>query len=488
MENRLIKNKDLFRFIPHGVLYFLILIGATILFTYKSPVIIRGLWYLALLVLYYKSDDEPFWMALFLILSDGFAGFFGAYEVNLGLLPGMPGIELGQFYILLTIIKSSYLKRIYPVFFQKQLEWLFIYLIFTVAWGFMLKMPSELNEILRVAKLVFPFMLFYSVSRLFGKDADYERFFSFVFLVTIVALVTHIFTIISGMSPAEYIGFKEMGRYTQEYSEGGQTLRVFYNTRCALLSLFAGLYYMTRGGISLHKAYLSFIVASVYLMAFLSATRGWIIAFTLVLLLYMVFVLKLKPFTIIGIGGGIVLLFMLAIRNPVMKDQFEGSWDRVETLSELEDRDITLGSTQVRTTVRSAKVLLLWKQNPLFGWGYSKTFLSNSDGHVGNQNILLHSGVMGAALMLVFFSYFNYKLLFASKTMGRNPGGRSLLVFPVFFLGWFIIHSTSGQQFAYSTLPGGAITIVMFFTFGAFAISNLNKKPALNKSDTSGTF
>lgn len=481
MINQLTKNKDLFRFLPHGALYFVILLAITILFTYKAPVIIRGFWYLALLVLYYKSNDEPLWMAFFLILSDGFAGFFGAYEVNLVLLPGMPGIELGQFYVLLTIIKSSYLTRTYPIFFQKQLEWLFIYLIFTVVWGFMLKMPSELNEILRVAKLVFPFMLFYSIPRLFRNDADYERFFSFVFLVTIVALVTHIFTVLSGMSPAEFYGFKEMGRYTQEYNEGGQTLRVFYNTRCALLSLFAGLYFLARRGTRLHKVYLSLIVASVYLMAFLSATRGWIIAFTLILLLYMVFILRLRLFTILSIGGGILILFLIAIRNPLMKEQFEGSWDRVETLSELEDRDITLGSTQVRTTVRSEKVLSLWRQNPLFGWGYSRTFLSNSDGHVGNQNILLHSGVVGAALMLIFFSFFNYKLLFASKTMGINLGGKSLLVFPVFFLGWFIIHSTSGQQFAYSTLPGGAITIVIFFTFGAYATGTLNKQPALNK-------
>lgn len=102
------------------------------------------------------------------------------------------------------------------------------------------------------------------------------------------------------------------------------------------------------------------------------------------------------------------------------------------------------------------------------GWGFSDEFFKHGDFHVGNQNILLHSGIIGAILLLVFILFFHGKLLaqscnYSAATRTRIP----LLLWPTFFPGWFSIHSSSGQHFAYYADPVGGIVIGVYLTMGA---------------------
>jgi hypothetical protein len=48
---------------------------------------------------------------------------------------------------------------------------------------------------------------------------------------------------------------------------------------------------------------------------------------------------------------------------------------------------------------------------------------------------------------------------------------KSLRVFVIFFLGWFVIHSTSGQHFSYALMPTYTIVQAIFFSFGALCIA-----------------
>ena len=70
---------------------------------YFSSDIVSGLYFAGTLIAYYRSEDEGFWLPFFLIVSDGFFGFFGLYEAVLQILPGLPPIEIGQIYIGLTM-------------------------------------------------------------------------------------------------------------------------------------------------------------------------------------------------------------------------------------------------------------------------------------------------------------------------------------------------------------------------------------------------
>ena len=89
------------------ILKYLGLISVTLGVTYYAPAAIRFIWYVIMLVSYSLSKNEPLWLALFLSTSDGFIGFFGLYEATIPLLPGLPEVEVAQFYILLTVVKAA---------------------------------------------------------------------------------------------------------------------------------------------------------------------------------------------------------------------------------------------------------------------------------------------------------------------------------------------------------------------------------------------
>ena len=114
------------------------LIAITIFFTYFIPSNIRVFWYVALLFVYGRSKDEPFWLALFLVISDGIMGFLGNYEATLSILPGLPAIEIGQFFVMIAFVKALYKKKQYTVFFKNNLIILCIYVLLLVFLGFYL--------------------------------------------------------------------------------------------------------------------------------------------------------------------------------------------------------------------------------------------------------------------------------------------------------------------------------------------------------------
>ncbi len=76
---------------------------------------------------------------------------------------------------------------------------------------------------------------------------------------------------------------------------------------------------------------------------------------------------------------------------------------------------------------------------------------------------------MGAALMAAFLLFFGWKLTARALALpATKPYRYGLLVFPVFLVGWFIIHSTSGQWFQFAGEPGLTIPQALFFSFGAW--------------------
>jgi hypothetical protein len=94
--------------------------------------------------------------------------------------------------------------------------------------------------------------------------------------------------------------------------------------------------------------------------------------------------------------------------------------------------------------------------------------MDTNDFHVGNQNILLHSGIIGYALMHLFFLYFVAQLFFRNATQPRgSPYKRTLLLFCIFFPAWFMLHSSSQQFFSYYQFVVGGIIQAVFFCLGA---------------------
>ena len=455
------------------VFYFFSLILITLVIQYYMPSIIAYLWLVTLLVQYWFSKDEPFWLAFFLVITDGFMSFFGLYETRLAVFPGLPAIELGHFYVILSVLKTGTKKPAYPVFYKQFLYFMGGYLIFLILLGLLIGINGELNAYFRVLKLTLPFLLFYSIPKLMRNEYDFIRFFALIFPIAFLASVAQLFELIMQIPLSTYLGAKE---FVMEDIKDDEAYRTFYNPSIILLTFFGSLFFSIRKGHKFNAIYLNILTISTFSMTFLSATRGWIIGFGITFILYLLFVARYKPlrlFAFITLG---IAMFFLVMKVPVLQKQINNAYDRFTSVEEIYEGDITAGETQIRTTIRSPRVLNKWSESPVTGFGFSDESRKYGDGHVGNQNVLLQSGIIGLALMISFFLYFMV-ILFRASLLNND---KSLQVFPIFFIGWFFIHSTSGQHFAYGIFLGYILTQIVFFTFGAFCVAELKEQLFIN--------
>lgn len=447
------------------VLKFIALILVTLFVTYYLGTSFKVIWYAALLLTYYFSKNEALWLAFFLSTTDGFAGFFSLYAVIMPVLPGLPAVELVQIYVILSVVKAAVRKNNIQVFYNKYLQILFIYLIFMIIWGYMMGFSGGLNVYFRVLKGFIPMLLFFSVPRLFTNQDDWFRLFRIIFFIVLVAFVAQIFTLLSGLTPVEAAGIDP-----GEDQEESKDFRFFFSSSSSLIAYFAALYLLNRRTTSFRTPLLPYLVIfSVLAMTVLSATRGWMISFILVLLLTFLFTGMIRSKRILEFLLISVPLLYLAFSNPVITRQVNFARERLGKIEAITEGDLTAEGSLQRLDYRSQRVMGAWRENPVFGWGLSDKGYEFGDGHVGNQSLLAVSGITGFLLLNGFLVFFGYKLIVVYyRSAHRIPDRNSILVFIVFLAGWFIIHSTSGQQFNYIGMPLNIIPQAVIFSFGAF--------------------
>jgi hypothetical protein len=460
MNNEPNQNKPLLRFLALAI--------AAVGMTYFAPEVFTILFFIGTLIWYLRSDDEPLWFAFFLILIDGFCGFFGFYETTLAIVPGMPAIEVTQLYILAAIFKASRVKDAPKVFYQLPLAMVFIYLGFLVVQGFVLGIEPEMNVRFRVFKMAFPFLLFWALPRLLRREEDFVQCFRYLFLVAIAAFAAQVFTLVMFQTPPMFLGLEDLNGMFDADSSRDEAYRGVYNEGIVLITLFGAAYFLVRRATHFKPGYLYLILVCNYLSIFLSATRGWILGFSLFLGLFLLIELRHDFQRIFALMALAVVLFAAVLAVPVIQAQIQKTIDRLQTLEALKEGDPTAGGTLIRLTTRSPRVMKKWAESPLTGWGFSDTFLDYRDSHVGNQNVLMHAGLIGYVVLVGFLFYFCSKLVGLSMGLPSwHPKKDALLLFGLFFLGWFLIHSTSAQFFGYHLNPVQGMIEALFFSMGA---------------------
>ncbi len=448
---------------------FFALVLTAIVANYYLPEFAGWIFHVATLAVYYKAkqEDEPFWLAYFLILSDGFFGFFGLYEAAVSLLPGLPPIDTSQLYIILSVIKAAAIKPDYRPFYQTHLQILGIYLIFLVIQGYVLGVHLELNVQFRIIKWITPLLLLYSIPRLFSRMEHYRDLFVYIFPVVFVTLGAQLFTIMTGTSPMQVFGIKQEVWFAVKVS-AKKTYRGFYNDSVIIISNFAALFFLAYKRRFFSNLYLFAILGANFASIFLSATRGWTIYMVFVMALSFVFVVRFDRQRMVTIMGMLLIAVIASQSIPIIRTQVNNSVKRMLTLEKLAEGDATAGGTLIRLTERGPKVMKKWEQSKLTGWGFSNGFMESNDFHVGNQNILMHSGIIGAGLMIIFVGYFMLKPSLRYLALpGDSPVKQAMVLFPIYFMGWFIIHSSSEQEFSYYQFPSSGIIQAVFFSMAA---------------------
>lgn len=457
-------------------LRFVALIVVTIILTYGTNEIISSAFYAIILVIYYRSKgQESFWLAYFFTIADGFAGFLGSFSAFIALVPGLPAIEITQFYIILSLIKAW--KNKSKPYYRKWTIALFVYVLLLVVVGLMNGLQGEMNMYFRVVKLIVPLFLFFTVPRLLNSIDEYKKLFSFLFVVSIVGFITQLFTVFTGYSPLGGLKVIE-----EDQGEAGN-LRAFYNVAITFISLFGAIFFLSIKDQDYFKKWLLYLVLGcAFSMAFLSATRGWIIGTGIVITLFVLIIQKGK--NIVRIALVFFLLGIIGMGNKKIREQAFYSLDRFMTLEALAGGDETANGTLARLNERGPVVMAAWAENPILGWGFSNMFFEKNDGHVGNQNILMHAGVVGFSLLMMFFIFVNATMISVHKSFtDKNKYKETGLVFVVFFIGYFIVHSSSGQQFGLLGWPGNIFPQAVFLALSS-VVYNLSKEKGIVRKGT----
>ena len=463
---------------------FFLLILTSVGINYLLPATFSSLFFLGCLVIYFFSRNEPFWLVFFLVLGDGFFGFFGPGKVLQSVIPGLPAVEVIQLYILLTIVKTVKVKETNKPFYNNFLVVLLVYLFFLVLQGYVVGISLDLNIQFRLVKYLLPLFLLYSIPKLLKKEGDFQDCLTYIFPITFFALGAQLISVITGLPPEFLLSLSSAPAEAFELTDE-QVYRGFFNVGIVLLSTLGALVCLTQTENRFRSGYLYAVLLANGINIFLSATRGWIIGYTFIILSFILFISGVKTQGLVKIIFTTALAIVIIASVPELKLQINNAYERIRTLEAIAEGDLTAQGTLIRLERRVPRVMKKWRESPLTGWGFSKEYFDYADGHVGNHNLLMHSGLIGTTLLMTFFIYFNAKIILKSReSAAQNPFKKGLLVFSVFFLGWFIIHSTSWQYFSFYQDPSIGVVQAVFFSWAAAMYRETGKSPKAHLINT----
>jgi hypothetical protein len=307
---------------PRQLPVFLLFVIVSAGINYLVPATFSSLFFLGCLVVYFFSKNEPFWLAFFLVLGDGFFGLFGPGQVLQSVIPGLPAVEVIQLYFILTIIKAFKVREFTRPFYSYMLWALLVYLMFLIIQGFVLGLSMDMNIIFRLVKYLLPLFLLFSVPRLFTRSRDYQDCMTYLFPVAFFALAAQIVTITSGLGPLYLLSLSsehsEVFQLTEEHIYRG-----FYNVAITLITTFGALLLLTLRKSKFKKSYLILVLIANALSILLSATRGWIIGFSTIIIFFLIFVSGINLKRFIKTAFGLAIACMIIISIPDLKLQIK---------------------------------------------------------------------------------------------------------------------------------------------------------------------
>jgi hypothetical protein len=402
------------------------------------------------MVLYFFSKKDYFWFALVFILIDAPGRLFISWD-PVHILPyfALAGpnrsIFFGEIFLVVSLIKAIKNKiRVPRYFFKVPLLMLGLYFIFEMINSFLIGI--DYFKLFRTLRFTLPFLLYFIIPTFFREEQHYRKFFNILFLWTFVVLGVQIFELASGYKLNILLG----GTLPTEFVDTNEEFyRPFYSHFLVTLCFIMSLFYLTEAGSN--KRFLIGVLGACSLIVSLSGTRGFILAFLLILILYTIFVSRALYTTNLF---RVLLLFIvfIALMNsfPSVNERLAKSFQRLQTVESLVQGDITAQGTLQRLSERSPRVMKKFMENPIVGFGFSNEGAEYFDEHVANQTMLLSSGLFGYGLFLFSWLYFvGYILLLNNSLNQYNPYKKRILVFVIGFVGLFFIHSTSGRIFGY---------------------------------------
>jgi hypothetical protein len=427
------------------------------LFTYAAVYIIPIFSYFLFVVIFiliYQTKKDYFWIAFLFILMQFPGHLFSSgnreetqqlplYSLGVGI--SFTVFEIAMFIML---IKAFISKRILFNWFKKDFQILLVVILFYLIISLMFGITGR--SLILTLRGLLSWSWVFLIPMLLKNSEDVRKLCQLLFPIVILALLSLIYSYMTGQYLDEVIRNEEATNVNRQIEEGSQfASRAESSVFLILICYMMSFYYLLNIKSEFPKIYINLILFTCYFAILLTATRGWIIAFSFIgLLVFITQSAKLTFFKVIGFVLMALLSFqVLILVFPVVSTQFSLSLGRLNTMELFLEGDVTAGGTLSRLDERGPRVLKKFVESPISGFGFSDDFRNNFDEHVGHHSMLLSYGILGYLLIMGYFLKwirFTYNAATKLNKLG-SVNASTYKIFSFFLIGAFIIHSSSTQ-------------------------------------------
>lgn len=421
-----------------------LLYGVCIIVVYFMPPVVKYPFFLALLLIGFFSKDSSFVLAFWVILFAEIGGLFPETARAEGVYQRLPVFGVGpvrmplyDMSLLMLSIKAYISPKVKPpikLSLKPVLGVIIVLFVFSVALG------MGMNSYRTTIRALLSMLTFYFFPRLICSEKDLHKFFSLIFSAVFVIAFATITEALTGFRLGNLAG--EVYKSALEFRE----IRLINSPWLLLISfIFASYWLYAKKKSNFREVYLSSILALCYILIILSATRGWFLAFSLMLSASFVLFLNKTHRTIAYLFPITILIIIVFSRSPQLSEVLTNVTGRLSTIGDLAEGDLSGGG---RITVSMPRMLIKVRENPILGFGFSDEYYQYADNHAGWVMQILQMGVIGLFVFLALF----YRFVSYNYSLVRISGERALHVFSIALMGLMVIHSTSTAVFAFSAL------------------------------------
>lgn len=466
------KNKDFIELLLYLV------VAVVLIYYVPSP--LNKILFLSFLPLAWITKRDYLWLAFFYIIEDIPGGLFSgglatdAYRLPLYTVISDVSFSIRELYLLLilvkVLIKQEYRREFQRNYFSKELNLLGYYLILLLIISAFLGISFE--GLKNFYKVCVNLTLFISVFSILRNREYFQKFFNTIFPFAIIAILFQFYSLTFHQ---QFIALLKPGVLTaqgvlsdRESAEIWQ--RPIEMVHVLLVCFIGSLFFLHKSEKSFKTTYLITINLISFLGIFLTGTRTWFLALS-ILYIY-IFLTRIGQFSFASIKNMIIITVLIIGFGfiPVINKQISNAWSRLSTLEMVAQGDITAGGTASRYDVRAPKVMEGFGSSTLlFGAGFSKLYYKYQDGHVGYHNMLLNSGIIGVMLFAIIILKAIYLPYYLSKVKILSAQSKHELRTSILLLISLLILNTGTQTIGY-TPDGGNRFLLM-----ALALSIINQ-------------
>jgi hypothetical protein len=434
--------------------------------TYLSPNIVRAIIYTGIVFFFIRTKNNAPWVVFFFFLFSAPATLFYGPNSYFLLLTPTVGIPFSFIVALSFLFKGLQRKerRRNRFAFERNLYLFVLFFLFLV--GYVQGGISFKNIFLIVRNLPNILFILY-LPLLIDLKKDSVRIKKLLYIFTIILFIIQLYDIVFGHS------LFNVGKLIMSKEDGGlqrNITGIYFVFFAFILSLTDVL--SNRSKIKS----LEFITVFLSILILInSATRGWMIA-TGFILISLLFLGNKPKVALISLISTVFISLFLIIGSAKYINNLAGSFDRLSSVILVVEGDETAGGTLSRVTERGPRVMKEFKKSPIIGFGYSDKMMEYYDGHVGNQAILLHSGIFGfTALYVIMISILWYIFNRYLALSTNNIIKFRILSMLIGFLGIMVIHLSSRIMVGFRLGGDNAMLLAFWFLYTFYYLDEAKK-------------